>query len=51
MRLGEFCTLLRREDNRFCDGFDGAGVVGVAGTDGQSSDRLSSHGWLLIVMI
>lgn len=24
-----------------------AGVVGVAGAEGQSSDRLSSHGWLI----
>jgi hypothetical protein len=29
----------------------GAGVVGVAGTDGQSSDRLSSHGWLIFPLL
>ena len=27
----------------------GAGLVGVPGTGTQSSERLSSHGWLLIV--
>lgn len=54
MRLGEFCTLFRRGEDKIdlvADLGAGPGVVGVAGTEGsegQSSERLSSHGWLLI---
>lgn len=57
MRLGEFCTLLRRGEDKIdldADLGAGPGVVGVAGTEGsegQSSERLSSHGWLLIFLI
>lgn len=45
MRLGESCARRGEDARRF---LDGPGVVGVAGTDGQSSDRLSSHGSLPI---
>ena len=45
MRLGESCARRGEEARR---DLDGPGVVGVAGTDGQSSDRLSSHGSLPI---
>lgn len=50
MRLGEFCALSRGEEGSTV-GLEGAGVAGVvgeAGTEGQSSERLSSHGSLLI---
>lgn len=49
MRLGEFWALSRGEDGRTA-GFEGAGVAGVVGEsgNGQSSERLSSHGsWLI----
>ena len=46
MRLGESWALGRGED--WNSDLDGPGVIGDAGTDGQSSERLSSHGWLLI---
>lgn len=64
MRLGEFwtefCTLCPGEEGRSNMEGDvvagagsgaGAGVVGVVGTDGQSSDRLSSHGWLIFPLL
>lgn len=48
MRLGESCARRGEEARRFLDGPGVVGVVGVAGADGQSSDRLSSHGSLPI---
>lgn len=47
MRLGEFCTLRWGDCSRDLAGAGVAGVVGDAGAEGQSSDRLSSHGWLI----
>lgn len=67
MRLGEFWTEFWTEFCTLCPGEEGkssdlegvvvagagaeAGVVGVVGTDGQSSDRLSSHGWLIFPLL
>lgn len=48
MRLGVLCRLERREWLLIGERV-GAGLVGVPGNDTQSSERLSSHGWLLIV--
>ena len=47
MRLGVPCWLVLGDSDR--TGRMGTGLVGEAG-DGQSSDRLSSHGWLLIFL-
>jgi hypothetical protein len=49
MRLGVFCTLERRE--WLLIGDRGAGLEGVPGNDTQSSERLSSHGGVPIVLV
>lgn len=55
MRLGESWAFSRGEDGRTGGLFEAPGVVGVVGepgTDGQSSDRLSSHGsWLIFRVV
>lgn len=50
MRLGEFCALSRGEEGSTV-GLEGPGVAGVVGEEGQSSERLSSHGSLLIFRV